>query len=105
MNRHLPLCVLGLLLLTTLFSCVDTAPVREGRFIDSLNDMAYAWRYKNLDSSYRMARKAYDKVGVFYQQGKAEAILPIVMVMEQPFHPLFIFFSHHVIFFLFRLLS
>ena len=73
MNRHLPLCVLGLLLLTTLFSCVDTAPVREVRFIDSLNDMAYAWRYKNLDSSYRMARKAYDKVGVFYQQGKAEA--------------------------------
>ena len=28
----------------------------------------------------------------------------LVMVVEQPFHPLFIFFCHHVIFFLFLLL-
>ncbi|MEG2593669.1 MAG: DUF5113 domain-containing protein [Bacteroides sp.] len=73
MNRHLPLYVLGLLLLTTCFSCVDTAPIREVRLIDSLNLRAYEWRYKNLDSSYRAARKAYDEVGMFYQHGKAEA--------------------------------
>lgn len=36
MNRHLPLYILCMLLLTALFSCVGTAPTKEVRFIDSL---------------------------------------------------------------------
>ena len=41
---------------------------------------------------------------IIMEQGKGEAIHLLVMVVEQPFHPLFIFFCHHVIFFLFLLL-
>ena len=42
----------GLLCLcTTMVSCVGTAPMKEVRLIDSLNQVAYAFRYKNLDSS------------------------------------------------------
>lgn len=73
MNRYLPSYILCVLLLTALFSCVGTAPTREVRFIDSLNRRAYAYRYKNLDSSYRVAYKAYQSVGMLYNQGKAEA--------------------------------
>ena len=72
MNRHLPLYILCMLLLTALFSCVGTAPTKEVRFIDSLNRRAYAYRYKNLDSSYHPALEAYNKSRL-YNQGKAEA--------------------------------
>lgn len=73
MNRFFPGYLLILLLLTALFSCVGTAPTREVRLIDSLNRRAYAYRYKNLDSSYQAAYDAYRRVGLFYGQGKAEA--------------------------------
>lgn len=53
-------------------SCVGTAPTREVHLIDSLNQVAYAYRYKNLDSSCCAATKAYQEVGL-YRQGKAEA--------------------------------
>ena len=46
MNRHLPLYILCMLLLTALFSCVGTAPTKEVRFIDSLNRRAYAYRIR-----------------------------------------------------------
>lgn len=72
MNRHSPLYIFCGLLLTTLFSCVDTAPTKEVQQIDSLNGRAYAYRYKDLDSSYKAALKAYDEVSL-YKQGKAEA--------------------------------
>lgn len=37
----------GLLCLcTTMVSCVGTAPMKEVRLIDSLNQVAYAFRYK-----------------------------------------------------------
>lgn len=72
MNPRSPLYIVCILLLTTLFSCVGTAPTKEVRFIDSLNRMAYAYRYKNLDTSYRTARTAYEGVSM-YKQGKAEA--------------------------------
>lgn len=61
-----------MLSLTSLFSCVDTAPTREVQLIDSLNRKAYSYRYKNLDSSYNAAMLAYNQVGI-YKQGKAEA--------------------------------
>lgn len=62
------LCLAG----TAFFSCVGTAPTREVYLIDSLNQAAYAYRYKNLDSSDYAASRAYREVG-FYRQGKAEA--------------------------------
>ncbi|MCI1647100.1 MAG: DUF5113 domain-containing protein [Bacteroides sp.] len=57
----------------SLSSCVGTAPTKEVRHIDSLNQVAYTFRYKNLDSSYHAALKAYKEVNL-YRQGKAEAV-------------------------------
>lgn len=53
-------------------SCVGTAPMKEVRLIDSLNQVAYAYRYKDLDSSCHAASRAYQEVSL-YRQGKAEA--------------------------------
>ena len=72
MSPRYPIIILSLLLITSFFSCVGTAPIREVRFIDSLNQRAYAYRYKNLDSSFCAAWMAYEEAS-FYRQGKAEA--------------------------------
>ena len=72
MNPRLPIVLFCVLLLTTFFSCVDTAPTKEVQHIDSLNQLAYTYRYRNLDSSCRAASQAYKEVSM-YQQGKAEA--------------------------------
>lgn len=53
-------------------SCIGTAPTREVHLIDSLNQVAYSYRYKDLNISYHAALKAYHNVGL-YRQGKAEA--------------------------------
>lgn len=53
-------------------SCVGTAPTKEVRLIDSLNQTAYLYRYKNLDSSFHAASRAYHEVRL-YRLGKAEA--------------------------------
>ena len=53
-------------------SCVGTAPTKEVRLIDSLNQVAYSYRYKDLDSSCHAATQAYENVNL-YRQGKAEA--------------------------------
>lgn len=53
-------------------SCVGTAPTKEVRLIDSLNQVAYSYRYKDLDSSCHAATRAYESVNL-YRQGKAEA--------------------------------
>lgn len=55
-----------------MFSCVGTAPTKEVRLIDSLNQVAYSYRYKDLDSSCHAATEAYQNVNL-YRQGKAEA--------------------------------
>lgn len=55
-----------------LVSCMGTAPTREVHLIDSLNQAAYSYRYKDLDSSCHAASQAYREVGL-YKQGKAEA--------------------------------
>ena len=62
-------CVTGLLLLA---SCMGTAPDREVRLIDSLNQVAYALRYKELEASRQAAEQAYHSVHL-YKSGKAEA--------------------------------
>ncbi|NDW11528.1 DUF5113 domain-containing protein [Bacteroides sp. 214] len=72
MNQRSPIYLLLFIWITTLFSCVGTAPTREVRFIDSLNYRAYMLRYKDLDSSYQLAKLAYEETSL-YKQGKAEA--------------------------------
>ena len=57
---------------TAIVSCVGTAPTREVHLIDSLNQVAYAYRYKDLDSSCHAATQSYREAGL-YKQGKAEA--------------------------------
>ena len=57
---------------SALFSCTDMVPTKEVRLIDSLNGAAYAYRYRQLDSSCFFARQAYMKVHL-YKSGKAEA--------------------------------
>ena len=51
---------------------MGTAPTKEVHRVDSLNQVAYIYRYKDLDSSCHAAIKAYLEVGI-YEQGKAEA--------------------------------
>lgn len=73
MKRLIFIPFLGLLgVCMTLVSCLGTAPTKEVELIDSLNQLSYALRYKNLDSSYSAAGKAYRQVNM-YKQGKAEA--------------------------------
>ncbi len=62
----------GLLCLSFCFSCTDMVPTRERRLIDSLNEEAYDYRYRDLDSSWHYAERAYNAVN-FYHSGKAEA--------------------------------
>lgn len=57
---------------TAMASCMGAAPVREVRLIDSLNQVAYSYRYKNLDSSCHAAFRAYREAHL-YRQGRAEA--------------------------------
>ena len=72
MNPRLLIPLFCMLLLTTFFSCVDTAPTKEVQHIDSLNSRAYMYRYRDLDSSCKAASQAYKEVSM-YSQGKAEA--------------------------------
>lgn len=62
------LCIIG----TAIVSCVGTVPAKEVHLIDSLNQVAYTYRYKDLDSSCYAATQAYREVRL-YRQGKAEA--------------------------------
>ncbi|WP_321331265.1 DUF5113 domain-containing protein [uncultured Bacteroides sp.] len=72
MNSRLSIITLCLLFISALFSCAGIAPTKEVRLIDSLNQQAYSFRYKNLDSSFLASTQAYRKASL-YSQGKAEA--------------------------------
>lgn len=72
MNRYFPITILSLIIVTSLFSCIGTAPTKEVQYIDSLNQLAYSYRYKNLDSSFQAAWTAYEEASL-YNLGKAEA--------------------------------
>ncbi len=60
-------------MVSVFFSCADTAPTREIQLLDSLNTLAYNWRYRNIDSSYQYAATAYKRASG-YNLGKAEAM-------------------------------
>ncbi|KAA6319738.1 Alginate biosynthesis sensor protein KinB, partial [termite gut metagenome] len=66
------LYVLCVVLSVILFSCMETAPTKEIQLVDSLNERAYDYRYRSLDSSFYAASQAY-KQARFYRLGKAEA--------------------------------
>lgn len=53
-------------------SCAGVASTNEVNLVDSLNQTAYSFRYKDLDYSCKAATQAYKQV-VLYRQGKAEA--------------------------------
>lgn len=72
MSARISIFMVWLLLLPVLFSCVGTVPTKEVRFIDSLNRLAYSYRYKNLDVSLKTSLKAYEEA-TLYEAGKAEA--------------------------------
>lgn len=59
-------------LCAAMVSCVGTAPRKEVRLIDSLNQAAYTCRYKDMDSSCHAASRAYKEASL-YKSGKAEA--------------------------------
>lgn len=65
-------CFVLCVLFFALISCGDIAPMREVRLIDSLNHSAYAYRYKEVDSSYQAGRLAFVQARL-YNRGKAEA--------------------------------
>lgn len=60
------------IIISVLFSCVGIAPIKETRLVDSLNQVAYDYHYKNLDSSYQAAKLAYESASL-HHVGKAEA--------------------------------
>ena len=53
-------------------SCAQVASRDERRLVDSLNNVAYACRYKNLNASAEAARGAYE-AALHYADGRAEA--------------------------------
>jgi signal transduction histidine kinase len=62
--------ILLLAILST--SCGGVAPTHEISIVDSLNDASIHMRYRDIDSSYEYAHKAYDNAHI-YGKGKAEA--------------------------------
>lgn len=64
--------VVRLCVCIVLSSCIGTAPTKEVSLIDSLNQVAYAFRYKDLEASYQAAVQAYAQINL-YKNGKAEA--------------------------------
>lgn len=65
--------IFGLLIICGLLgACLGTAGNREVCQTDSLNELAYALRYKDLDASSRLAREAYVRAPS-YASGRAEA--------------------------------
>lgn len=53
-------------------SCIGIAPTQEAQRVDSLNNKAYSYQYRNLDSLFLYAHRAYNEVK-YYRLGKAEA--------------------------------
>lgn len=67
------ICVWGVLIQLLLVGCGETAPTSEVNLIDSLNNRAYTYYYKSIDSVYQAAKQAYAQAR-FYHAGKAEAV-------------------------------
>ncbi|MCD8261630.1 MAG: DUF5113 domain-containing protein [Bacteroides sp.] len=68
----LPIFII-IFMVTSLFSCGEIAPTLEVRLVDSLNEQSYAYRYRNLDSAFRLAGEAW-QAAQRYNTGKAEAL-------------------------------
>ncbi len=71
-------CLLLLLSLFFLSGCSST----EKDEVDRLNRVAYSYHYKNIDSTYSYARKAFE-LGRHYADGRAEALNHMAIVNTQ----------------------
>ena len=71
-SRGIGTFLIGVLCLLSLSACRDNNNPHT-QYIDKLNETAYAFRYKNLDSTFFYAKKAYDN-SQNYGDGKAEAL-------------------------------
>ena len=71
-SRGIGTFLIGVLCLLSLSACRDNNNPHT-QYIDKLNETAYAFRYKNLDSTFFYAKKAYDN-SQNYSDGKAEAL-------------------------------
>ena len=72
--RHLHSLLLMLTLLVA-FSCHEGPSVEQQLAVDSLNQLAYKWHYKNVDSLRTWAEEAYELAQANnYPKGRAEAL-------------------------------
>ena len=68
-----PIILLSLLFL--LMACTGHQTEREWQIVDSLNDRAHAWQYRNIDSLHATATLALKKArDLHYADGEAEAL-------------------------------
>ena len=71
-HQHSLLLILAVLVA---FSCHEGASVEQQQRVDSLNNMAYQWHYKNVDSLRTWAEEAYSLAQkINYPRGRAEAL-------------------------------
>ena len=71
--------VITMICLMCMSSCNEIPNKEE---VDRLNDISYSYHYKDIDSTYRYARAAYDLSGD-YDDGKAEALNNIAFSIAQ----------------------
>lgn len=71
-GRYMLLLAYCLILTKVMSGCSGMVPTKEARTVDSLNILAYNYKYKDLDSSFYYADAAYSRA-TLYKQGKAEA--------------------------------
>lgn len=74
--RRSPILVTGIILTAIICGCTKV----ESNRTDFLNDRAYKYHYKNLDSTMKYAAKAY-RMSAHYKVGKAEAMNNMVFVL------------------------
>ncbi|MDR0961772.1 MAG: DUF5112 domain-containing protein [Mediterranea sp.] len=72
--KHLASAALFVLILfgTTTIACINQPSAREVNFVDSLNHIAYSYRYRDIDSSFYYAQQAY-RLAKNDKHGRAEA--------------------------------
>ena len=77
-NRKIYKGFIGILCLWSLFVCLACKKTGNDK-VDKLNNISYAFHYRNLDSTLYYARKAYN-LSADYSSGKAEALNNLAFV-------------------------
>lgn len=76
---------IGILCLWSLFLCLACSENHSCEKADELNSFSYACHYKDLDSTYFFARKAFE-ASINYSAGKAEALNNVAFVSIAKMH-------------------